>query len=67
MNEIDILDKCPVCGKDIIISYKQTDFACSDINCPLGHGAGSILLAMKDGNRDWNVILKIRNRCRLSL
>ncbi len=48
MSELEILDKCPVCGKDIIISYKQADFACSDKDCPLGHGVGVILPAMKD-------------------
>ena len=40
MNEDNTKYKCPVCGKEIIIMITTpTDFACRDINCPLGHGA----------------------------
>jgi hypothetical protein len=35
--------KCPICGKDIYISEKAEDFACKDINCPVGHGYNSYL------------------------
>ena len=55
----EILDKCPICGKDIIISYKQVNFACSDKNCSLGHGVTGILPAMKDIcvilNKIWDI------------
>ena len=30
---------CPICGKNIYISKHQDDYACVDINCPLGNGA----------------------------
>ena len=47
-DNFEVLDKCPICEKDIVISYKQVDFACSDKDCPIGHGTSSILSAMKD-------------------
>jgi hypothetical protein len=31
--------KCSICGKDIYISESHKDYACADINCPLGQGA----------------------------
>lgn len=66
MKTIDeVLDKCPICGKDIIISYKQVDFACSDKNCPLGHGVSGILPTMKNIcailNKIWDIKIFIQN------
>ena len=58
-NTNENLDKCPICGKDIIISYKQVNFACSDKDCPLGHGVARILPHIKDIsiilNKIWDI------------
>jgi hypothetical protein len=34
---------CPICGKDIYISKYWDDYACVDVNCPLGHGAKALI------------------------
>lgn len=36
-------EKCPICGKNIYISEYTSDYACEDINCPLGHGARELI------------------------
>ena len=47
-NTNENLDKCPICEKDIVISYKQVDFACSDKDCPLGRGVDKILDSLEN-------------------
>lgn len=34
---------CPICGKNIYVSKYGNDYACVDMNCPLGHGAKSLV------------------------
>ncbi|NCI19722.1 hypothetical protein EJM73_08800 [Clostridium botulinum] len=34
---------CPICEKDIYIAKNQNDYACVDMNCPLGHGAKHLI------------------------
>lgn len=34
---------CPICGKNIYVHKRGKNFACIDINCPLGHGANELI------------------------
>jgi hypothetical protein len=34
---------CPICGENIYVHKRGNDFACADINCPLGHGAKELM------------------------
>lgn len=49
---------CPICGKNIYVSKYYNDYACSDINCALGHGARNLitkvdtLLLMLDNHKN---------------
>ncbi len=47
---------CPICGKNIYISKYQNDYACEDINCPLGHGAKALIVKI---NKVINMLLEL--------
>jgi hypothetical protein len=34
---------CPICGDNIYVSKYYDDYACKNINCPLGHGAKELI------------------------
>lgn len=39
----EIKQVCPICGKNIYVHKRGNNFACVDINCPLGHGAKELI------------------------
>lgn len=50
---------CPICGNHIYVDKYCKDFACVDINCPLGHGARKIMDNIKEIN---NILFLMENQ-----
>lgn len=38
-NDKNSYQVCPICGKNIYVHKRGGNYACVDINCPLGRGA----------------------------
>lgn len=42
-NNLIYNEKCPICGNNIYVSKYYNDYACVNIDCPLGHGAKDLI------------------------